>query len=286
MNTVTFAICTHNNHDTCLNLLHDLSNQINKNFNVIIQDNSSISCKSNSFHDFLKKSEFKYIKQYFYGLSESRNFCALNCDTEFIYFLDDDVRIDSNFASEVIQITKENKDITAFGGKSICFDDNDNILSNSPLILSMVSYFNLGDNTFELTKPSDRLIGCNFGVKVKKLNEYGMFKPFLGRISFSNNLLSGEETELIRAFIENKETVKYTPSLSVKHIINPSKLTEEWLIKRLGWQAVTECLSDSKKVPSHKDWAAFYANCESLSSTYDQDLYLEKIYSIVHHLLS
>jgi hypothetical protein len=71
----------------------------------------------------------------------------------------------------------------------------------------------------------------------------GGFDISIGRIGHKT-LLSGEETVVQDRLRDRGYKVRYTPHAKVRHHVDPSRLTRNWMRSRMAWQGVSELLQD------------------------------------------
>lgn len=112
-------------------LLNSLSNQTEKDFEVIVCDNNSTDQTKNKAEEFKSKLPFfKFLSQNTRNVSEARNLGAKNALGECLIFFDSDVEVDINFIKEIKnKIINNNLDLTTvwnrpnkestFKGKSV-----------------------------------------------------------------------------------------------------------------------------------------------------------------------
>lgn len=267
---VTIAISTNNRYPLLKGLLEKLTEQSCSSFKVIIQDNTPDS----TLKVFLPKTlldfkNFTFITSECEGLSESRNLCVENCDTEYIHFLDDDVLISKYFVENVLNSIDKNKDASVLGGRVLPMFNSDTPYMSSESCLIYFSILDFGQDTIPFGRANGIpwLVGANLCFKTKKIKEYGYFKRFLGRVAGSNNLLSSEETELINR-MKLKEKILYCPDFPVKHIVSDEQITESWLLKRSAWQGVSDVLAS-------EDWLTDIPHKEQRIET--------ALYNILHN---
>ena len=254
---ITIAISTNNRYSLLKNLLISLTKQDCMDFKVIIQDNTpDSSIKIFLSQDVLNFPNFNFIISECEGLSESRNLCVDHCDTEYIHFLDDDLKISQSFISQLIKSITKNKKSSVLGGKVLPYFTEKSDFKYSESCLIYFSTLDFGNETIPFGRENGIpwLVGANLCFKTEKIKDYGYFKRYLGRVSGSGNLLSSEENALVKK-IALKEEVVYCPDFPVKHIITREQLNEDWLLRRSSWQGVSDILSGEDwltDIPSKK----------------------------------
>jgi len=284
MSALTISICTNNSFSYLRKCLISLVKQTNKEFNLIIQDNYSNNLNKKKVKEVLGEIlDYKYIYKQCSGLSESRNICIKNCETEYIHFLDDDVFCPNNFVDNLKVFLSENKPVCV-GGKVLPdwggIVKPDWLTNNCLPFLSIVDfgYTNLVDPPF--------LAGANLCFKLEVLKDLGGFSQNLGRIQDKNCLLSGEETKVISLLKEQGLNHFYCPSFPVFHAMKKDRLTKKWLIKRAAWQAVSDFISNNYEAYEFKNESIknhIYRIFSANSSNMDEVLFSVRI--IVYKLL-
>ena len=87
-------------------LVNSLLKQTNKNFEVIFIDDGSTDESMQILKEIMAGSEqefsFKLLQQVNQGLSSARNIGILNATGEYIFFLDSDDEIESNFVETIL----------------------------------------------------------------------------------------------------------------------------------------------------------------------------------------
>lgn len=294
---LTICICTNNNYSHCLKVVNSLLIQKNKNFKVIIQDNTIRNKKnSNQIKRVLELNKnYNYLYKECSGLSASRNICIDYCNTKYIHFLDDDVYCPPDFTENLLKILI-NKDISCIGGKVMPdwggLKKPDWITPNCLMLMSMLNYGSEIIKYDTENLPNGRspiFVGANICFKKRDLIDFGKFKENLGRISNSNCLLSNEENEILNKFYKNNLRVYYIPNIPVFHSVRENRLSIGWFIKRSAWQAVSDILSDNTSHYNVKEKESFAKSCitcifSGLSSNIDDMLY--KVQFLTYSLLN
>jgi glucosyl-dolichyl phosphate glucuronosyltransferase len=84
------------------------------------------------------------------------------------------------------------------------------------------------------------LAGANMAVPKAVLMEIGGFHPWLDRAG--NNLLSSGDVFLQKQIIQRGYQCVYVPDMAVRHLVPPSRLRQEWFLRRFFWQGVSDAL--------------------------------------------
>ncbi|MEM4141318.1 MAG: glycosyltransferase family A protein, partial [Nitrososphaeria archaeon] len=81
------------------------------------------------------------------------------------------------------------------------------------------------------------IVGCNFAVKRKVLEDLGFFKTYLGR--FKNLKISNEEVDLIIRAYRYGYKIFFDENVKVCHIVHREKLCVGYLLKRAYYQGIS-----------------------------------------------
>jgi GT2 family glycosyltransferase len=84
------------------------------------------------------------------------------------------------------------------------------------------------------------VVGCNFAVKKETFNKVGYFNERLGRIH--EKLISNEETEFFERVKRAYGRIVFEKDLEVYHKVYPNRLTMSYLLRRVWYQGITECI--------------------------------------------
>ena len=84
------------------------------------------------------------------------------------------------------------------------------------------------------------VVGCNFAVKKETFNKVGYFNERLGRIH--GKLISNEETEFFERVKRAYGRIVFEKDLEVYHKVYPNRLTMSYLLRRVWYQGITECI--------------------------------------------
>lgn len=258
---LTVAICTNNNYNYLFECLDSLCKQKNKNFNLIIQDNSPTKSQDqNTLIDFVSEIDSFYLNTFAAnGLSQSRNICsnlaAEIFDSQYIHYIDDDVLVPEDFIDNLFFSIQGYPDVKAIGSKVIPYWGNVSKPSwFSDSFYPLLSMLDFGDAPKQYGGEHGVwwLAGANICFHIDTLHEFGGFNIQLGRNSNNNGLMGSEENELLEK-IKDTGLVVYDPNFPVYHHIREERLNHEWMIKRCVWQSVCDVLTDSqwqKSIPN------------------------------------
>jgi hypothetical protein len=170
-----------------------------------------------------------------FSLSSARNFALYNSTADWGIYLDDDVKLTPGFLKSAIQAVDHATEnhCVLLGGRVQ--------LSGAPLGLDEIHKIflsQLDHGSPSRVLESEFINGACFGLDRSKILEMSLqFSDQLGRKG--SLLLSGEESLLTSQVRELGGSVWYEHNLNVNHVVEPERLTANWLLKRMAWEAVT-----------------------------------------------
>lgn len=225
-------------------LIDRLGKQKEQNFNVVIQDNSTSDLDDKLSKESETRSNFTYDKFPASGLSESRNRCALIAQSEYLHFLDDDIFIDEDFSHQVLKSISSNPKASIIGGKVKPIWESERPQWVTENIAEMMSVLDFGDSLLKFGEGRfNWLAGANFIIKKTAFLYFSGFNLRLGRSSSDESLMSNEENQLLNKLVKDGGLALYDPNIVVHHYIKDSKVTRQWIMKRVAWQAVSDYMS-------------------------------------------
>lgn len=248
---ITACICTYNRYDLLPKAVDSLLNQsIDRAlYKVMVIDNSPRNdegIKLASYYE-TKSDNIEYRFEKTPGLSNARNVAANNCGTEFIAYMDDDAVAEPNWLKGILDAFDFYKGKAAVvGGKvdPIWASTRPHWLDHS--LLGYVSVVNWGGELRQ-AQESEWFAGTNIAFNTNVLIEQGLFDTKLGRSGGGFNLLSNEETELVKRIKNTSSICVYQPGAVVQHLVDERRLSQEWYRKRVAWQAASDFLMNPEK---------------------------------------
>lgn len=168
-----------------------------------------------------------------FNLSKARNLAWKHSKSEWLLFVDDDATFNVDLFSNCMrEISDFSDEIVIFGGKVV--------LSSSVkiprLMRPLLSELDHGPNSKILGH--EFVNGALFGVRTAFLERVGGFNESLGRQN--GTLLSGEESELIWKARGAGLKVMYASSIEVLHTVPASRLSRDFVWRRVMWEEVTQ----------------------------------------------
>lgn len=210
-------------------------------FEIIVVDNNS----SDSTEDVIKQiSEthpnitFKYIFEPQEGASRARNRGIEEACGKIVCFLDDDTIPSPNWLNAMVEGFSDSG-VGCVGGPAILdFQGQKSPPWLQGDLKGLLSGYGLGYSTpTSISKNFEYPFLCNMAVRSNVLKEVGLFRLDLGPTG--NNLVVGEETELIGRIRQAGWTVMYLPDARVRHLVTPERLKKQYIYRMGTRMAVT-----------------------------------------------
>lgn len=254
---ISIIIPCYNCEKWVLNTIDSLLIQDNKSFEVIFIDDGSKDMSLQVIQDKMKNSRLKYkiISKKNEGVSVARNIGISQAVGEYIYFLDSDDYIESNFISRLNQIiNEENFDMVFFNYKNIINDtcvygrkkyQKFNIKQDSKEVLSDIFAYK-----FEYHM-------CAFIVKNNIIND--------NSIRFVEGARYGEDHEFIIKCLVNSENVVVINDILFNYFMRSDSVMHSFTLSRL------DSIESAVRV---KDYIYYYysdENIRELSKKYVAD---------------
>ncbi len=202
----SIIIPVYNRPDEVKELLQSLTNQTDKNFEIIIvEDGSSVKCKD-ICDKYKKQLDLKYLYKENSGPGASRNFGAKQAIGDYLLILDSDCIVPESYIKNIRAALKTNPCDT-FGGPDMAHRSFSNM--QKAVNYAMTSFFTTGgirggtDNTMEKFHPRS----FNMGVKTDVYRVLGGF----------SDMRYGEDIDFSIRIFNAGYSVQLFPKMSVYH---------------------------------------------------------------------
>ncbi|CAA7193694.1 glycosyltransferase [Chryseobacterium potabilaquae] len=203
--TISIVVAIFNRRDELFELLHSLTQQTDKDFEIIIVDDGSLIDLIPTIRNFEEILQIKYFKKDNSGPGLTRNYGAKRAENEWLVFVDSDVIVEKDYIENI------KKDILevpcdAFGGADKAHKGFN--LMQKAISYSMTSVFTTGGirgNKKAISKFQPR--SFNMGVKKDVFNKVGGF----------SEMRIGEDPDLSMTLWEKGYTTAYFDDISVYH---------------------------------------------------------------------
>lgn len=228
---ITVAICTWNRaHLLCKTLanLKNVTANVTFPWDLLVIDNNCTDNTPKIVKDFVGQLPITYVVEARPGLSNARN-CALDkFKGSHILFTDDDVLVSDNWLSTFWRGILAYPNAGAFGGPIYPWFEE----LPDPLLIQAFPHLASGfcgilENLPEGLLPVDRdLYGANMGFKKSSIENL-RFDPKLGASRIIGR--EGEEIDFLARLRERGEDIIWLPLMTVKHYIDPHRMTLSYL---------------------------------------------------------
>ncbi len=238
--SLSIVICTYNRAAQLKMVLRDLSDQLEDlsaaerdDLEIIVVDNNS----SDNTSEIAAKFGISYIKELEQGSSPARNSGIKNAKGNLIAFIDDDIRLNSVWLTEVYKLASKKPSMVAYGGK-VTPDWQTEI----PKWLNLEPPFEIIQSIFPSHSYGDRErhypfyfgnrkifnpISANLMISRDLFVELGLFRTDLGIHGKERGAC--EDTELCWRILAAKYPVKYFPQANVYHPVGPDRINKRFV---------------------------------------------------------
>lgn len=233
---VSFVICTHRRFDLLGDVLSGLAKQsaLSDQFEVIVVDNDRVSNSKvvAAVEKVRPIIQVSYLHEPAIGLSYARNAGGLVVRSEYVGYLDDDVRIPFHYVEQIIKIIEQQAP-DVFGGPFRAF-----YLEPKPQWFKDEYGSGGWGASLRMLTSKESLYGMNIGFRKAILEEIGWFHPELGMVG--QKLGYGEETMAQMEAWKKHPALRvcYDPQAYVLHLVPSRKMTLTWRLKmafQIGW---------------------------------------------------
>jgi glycosyltransferase involved in cell wall biosynthesis len=242
---LSVIICTYNRGPSLLAVLENLQEQRIQPpglaWEVILVDNNSTDDTRRRVEE--HRARFTYPIHYVFEPRQGKSF-ALNRGLEtsraaWLAFTDDDVILAPNWL-DAVQTAFRVQPYKAFGGKVLPRIEG----ALPPWLATRGPYRVMGGplvshDRGDRPRPYDRTMfvpaGCNMFVRRELFDRFGGFRTDLGHYA-SNDLIYGEDTEIMFRFQDHGETLYYVPEALVHHPAPAERMRKSYF-RRYYWGA-------------------------------------------------
>jgi glycosyltransferase involved in cell wall biosynthesis len=174
-----------------------------------------------------------------HGLSEARNTGIQAASSDIVAFVDDDVTVEREWLSSLMDAFEAHEDVLGLGGSAIPrWGAERQWLSDELLWVVGCTYSGHREDPGPIRNP----IGCNMAFRRRELTALGGFATQFGKRG--NALETCDETELSlrleRTYGAGR--IRYVPAARVRHLVPPSRISWRLLVRR----SVSEGLSKAR----------------------------------------
>lgn len=237
MPKISVVLCTYNragNLAECFEHLDQQQQAEKIDWELVVVDNNSSDDTAETFERLSRQCGFKsrYLFEGRQGLSHARNCGIEGTDSEFIAFIDDDIRVEPTWI-RAIHDTFQRQQCDAVGGPIHVVSPQDLPKWILPDMYGFLGQVDYGDKTIPLDGVERSPFGGNMAFRRTALERIGRFNPDLGRKgegSQADELFKGEETDFFARLAGNGGTIWYAPDAGVRHKILPYQLKRRFFL--------------------------------------------------------
>jgi glycosyltransferase involved in cell wall biosynthesis len=231
---LSIVICSYNRAQYIGDALDSLYNQTSSlsEFEVLLVDNNSTDGTPGIYKTWREHNpdgNFQYLSEHRQGASFARNTGAIHAKTEWLCFMDDDAVAFPDFVANIIKHTEEKPTIVGFGGKIIPKYIPEKPVWMSYYVSSLVGNFDYSPIPCAFKKGKYPL-ESNMIIKKSVFDQIGGFNTTLPGV-VGTLRIGGEGKELFFKVIGLGEEIYYDPNIIVYHVVETSKLTQEYLYR-------------------------------------------------------
>jgi glucosyl-dolichyl phosphate glucuronosyltransferase len=224
---LTVAIPTHNRSRTLALTLNSLAAlKVGREIEIdcLVVDNNSTDTTPGVVDDFARRAPFAVGRVFEprQGSSFARNRAVREARGELIFFIDDDVIVEPDWASQ-LEAEMSRRALDAACGMVLA-----QWQAPRPSWLGVEVYGPLAIHP-ESAPPPEKLsqfFSANLGMRRECFERFGLFREDLGVVG--NNPMSGEDTELFARIINNGVRIGIAPHAIVHHMIGPERMTRAY----------------------------------------------------------
>lgn len=232
----SIVICSHNRSElllqTVCNILENAD--IPKNFELHIVLNA---CVDDSKIQLMKLGQHSVIKIFIHeesraGKSYALNYAINNIQTDYIFFLDDDQILESNYLNKLGSILNSNPECPIITGFLMpAWDGTEPKWVHNSLEFRIpirpFPEYNLGQYSKVLSNEDKIPSGGNIIIKRSVIEKIGMFNESIGPTG--HNLVGGEDHDFLKRAISKGICIKYYPQLRQWHQILYDRMSYKYM---------------------------------------------------------
>lgn len=251
MPRVTVAVCTYDRYEALDSCLAALAVQLlaNTEFECIVVDNSPSRARSDvEARRHAAHRNLRWMHEPTPGLSNARNVAVREARAPLIAYVDDDAIPEPDWLSRMLEAFDTlGEEYVGIGGKILPVFPVARPEWLSDKLLGYVSVVDLGAETRGL-QPKEWVAGANIAYRVSALRQVGGFSPALGRVGSGISLMSNDETELAERLAAKGGRMGYAGRAVVRHMVDETRLHQDWFRRRIAWQAVSDYVRHPQKM--------------------------------------
>ena len=231
---ISVIICTFNRCESLrrtFQSLCSLESLEGAGWEILVVDNNSKDATRAVCAEFESRLPLRYVFEARQGKS-----CALNralslVKAALLLFTDDDVEVDGRWVAAMVDAARRHSEAVFFGGRVFPRWDVRPprwvIESRSTSLDFVFVRYDLGDIERPVDGQMRPFFGANLAIRRQVFDEGQKFNEEIG--PSGNNLIHGEETELLRSLVQKGNKGVYVPTAVVHHCNDRARMTESYL---------------------------------------------------------
>lgn len=243
---LTILVCTHNRAELLRGALQSLEGQSlpRDRFEVLVVDNASTDETADVIAECAARGsvDLRSVREMELGLDAARNRGIREAAGEIVAFLDDDARARNDWAAEVLAGFGRH-DAPILGGRVDLKWEAPRPAWFSDVLLRYLIHCDYGPEVVTVTSPP-WLYGTNVAFRKNLFQEIGLFRLDLDRKG--DSLMGGGDTEFFQRAHSRGHRLLYLPSLVVRHLVPPFRLTRAFFRERLFFSGYTRAALGSE----------------------------------------
>jgi glycosyltransferase involved in cell wall biosynthesis len=243
---ISAVVSSYNRYDLLPRAIESLQGQTlaADRFRIIVADNSPDTDQARRFGArYDSVGNLVYLTVDRPGLSHARNLATRQAATRYVSYMDDDAIADPRWLEKTLEAFESYGDKAAVvGGQVNPIWDGRRPPWLGDSLLKFLSVIDWGGE-LRVADADTWFAGTNVSYRTDLMLELGGFDESLGRIGPGANLLSNEETRLTSALRSKGYLAIYAPEAKVDHLVERSRLTQQWFRKRAAWQSISDFLA-------------------------------------------
>jgi GT2 family glycosyltransferase len=231
---ITVAICTYNRSSALEGSVgSSFAQETDVAFEVLVVDNNSTDDTREVVEKLTQRfPSLRYVVEKKQGLSHARNRALEEARGEIVAYIDDDCTVLPGWITNVAKAF-EDPTVGCAGGRIAVGYPGDKPSWVTPEMEPLFGLYDYGD----LPGQTDRVFGGNLLVRRDLARQLGGFSTRLGYQGKKH--IGGEDVDFARRVAEAGYSVVYVPDAMAIHHVEPTRISQEWVLRRIRLNAAT-----------------------------------------------
>jgi glucosyl-dolichyl phosphate glucuronosyltransferase len=242
---VSVVLCTRNRAASLEAALQSIVEQDfpRDRYEIVLVDNASTDATPDLARSFAAVADLRYIREERIGLCIARNTGWQAARGPIVAYFDDDAVAGPSWLAAIADAFVRHGDsrIGVIGGPVSPLWQAPRPPWLADVVAGSLTIVDWGREEKVLVDiDREWLVGANMALPKRVLEETGGFHPWLDRVGSS--LLSSGDVFLQKAVIQRGYACLYVPEMAIEHLVPPSRLGQDWFLKRFYWQGVSDAV--------------------------------------------